>query len=88
MKPHLGRYDKAGIGADGKKDKQALQMGPIDLIIQSITDRSRRREKRMGLSWGDRMELPVGGYEFGMLAEGDRGKLSFRGTRYLGFQRQ
>ena len=49
MKPHLGRYDKAGIGADGKKDKQALQMGPIDLIIQSITDRSRRREKRMGL---------------------------------------
>ena len=37
---------------------------------------------------GDRMELPVGGYEFGMLAEGDRGKLSFQGTRYLGFQRQ
>ena len=37
---------------------------------------------------GDRMELPVGGYEFGMLAEGDRGKLSFQGARYLGFQRQ
>ena len=38
MKPHLGRYDKAGIEADGEMDKQALQMGLIDLIIQSITD--------------------------------------------------
>lgn len=27
------------------------------------------------------------GYEFGMLVEGDRGKLSFQGTRYLGFER-
>lgn len=37
---------------------------------------------------GDRMELQMDGYEFGMLAEGDHGKLSFQGTRYLGFQRQ
>ena len=35
----------------------------------------------------DRMELSVSGYDFGMLAEGDRGKLSFQGTRYLGFER-
>lgn len=32
MKPHLYGYDKAGIEADGKMDKQALQMGPIDLV--------------------------------------------------------
>ena len=37
---------------------------------------------------GDRMELPVTGSEYGMLAEGDRGQLSFQGTRYLGFERQ
>lgn len=37
---------------------------------------------------GDRMELRVQGHEYGMLAEGDRGALSFQGTRYLGFQRQ
>lgn len=37
---------------------------------------------------GDRMELPVSGPEYGMLAEGDRGRLTFQGTRYLGFERQ
>lgn len=36
---------------------------------------------------GDRMELGMDGPAFGMLAEGDRGKLTFQGTRYLGFQR-
>lgn len=36
---------------------------------------------------GDRMELSVSGDEYGMLAEGDMGKLKFQGTRYLGFER-
>lgn len=36
---------------------------------------------------GDRMELRLAGNEYGMLVEGDRGKLSFQGTRYLGFER-
>lgn len=36
---------------------------------------------------GDRMELEVKGAEYGMLVEGDVGKLSFQGTRYLSFQR-
>lgn len=37
---------------------------------------------------GDRMELHVAGHEYGLLVEGDRGNLSFQGTRYLGFERQ
>ena len=37
---------------------------------------------------GDRMEYSVKGSEYGMLVEGDTGKLTFQGTRYLGFQRQ
>ena len=37
---------------------------------------------------GDRMELNVAGHEYGMLIEGDHGKLTFQGTRYLGFERQ
>lgn len=37
---------------------------------------------------GDRMELSVGAEEYGMLVEGDVGKLSFQGTRFLGFSRQ
>lgn len=36
---------------------------------------------------GDRMEFAVGGTDFGMLAEGDHGNLSFQGTRYLSFER-
>lgn len=36
---------------------------------------------------GDRMELHVSGQEFGLLVEGDRGMLTFQGTRYLGFER-
>ena len=36
---------------------------------------------------GDRLELMVDGSEYGMLAEGDCGMLSFQGTRYLGFVR-
>ncbi len=36
---------------------------------------------------GDRMELHVSGSEFGMLVEGDVGRLTFQGTRYLGFER-
>ena len=37
---------------------------------------------------GDRMELEVDGSDYGMLVEGDIGKLMFQGTRYLGFERR
>jgi hypothetical protein len=37
---------------------------------------------------GDRFELNLRGGEYALLAEGDYGKLSFQGTRYLGFERQ
>lgn len=36
---------------------------------------------------GDRLEFCVGGREYGQLVEGDRGRLGFQGTRYLGFER-
>ena len=36
---------------------------------------------------GDRMELNVPSQEYGMLVEGDRGRLSFQGTRFLSFER-
>lgn len=37
---------------------------------------------------GDRMELQTSGNEYGLLAEGDVGKLVFQGTRYKSFQRK
>jgi hypothetical protein len=36
---------------------------------------------------GDRMELMIPVTEFGLLVEGDRGNLTFQGTRYLSFER-
>ena len=36
---------------------------------------------------GDRMELTVSGSDYGYLVEGDYGKLTFQGTRFLGFER-
>lgn len=37
---------------------------------------------------GDRIELSVSGSEYRQLVEGDQGKLTFQGTRYLGFERK
>lgn len=37
---------------------------------------------------GDRMEFSVSGQEFGLLVEGDIGKLTFQGTRYHKFERE
>lgn len=36
---------------------------------------------------GDRSEFRISGKEYGQLAEGDLGTLTFQGTRYLGFER-
>ncbi|WP_108670240.1 DUF2500 domain-containing protein [Peribacillus acanthi] len=37
---------------------------------------------------GDRMELTMEGNQYGLLAEGDTGILTFQGTRFLGFERK
>ena len=36
---------------------------------------------------GDRLELELQGHEYGLLVEGDQGKLTFQGSRYFGFER-
>lgn len=36
---------------------------------------------------GSRMEFAMNGTEYGMIVEGDHGKLTFQGTRYLSFTR-
>jgi len=37
---------------------------------------------------GDRMEFRVPDREYGMLCEGDIGRVTFQGTRYKGFERK
>ena len=36
---------------------------------------------------GDRMELHVAGHRYGLMVEGDKGRLTFQGTRFLDFER-
>lgn len=36
---------------------------------------------------GDRLEFKVNGEQYGMCSEGDSGKLTFQGIRYIGFER-
>ena len=36
---------------------------------------------------GDRLELQLQGHEYGLIVEGDRGNLTFQGSRYLSFER-
>lgn len=35
----------------------------------------------------DRLELKMNGSEFGMIVEGDNGKLTFQGNKFYGFER-
>lgn len=35
----------------------------------------------------DRMEFHIPGHEYGLIAEGDIGKLTFQGTRFINFER-
>ena len=37
---------------------------------------------------GDRMELRLSGQEYGLIVDGDRGLLTFQGTRFLSFERK
>ena len=71
-------------------------------VVTKRTDVSRRRHKGANghhhhtsttyyvtfeVESGDRMELQLDGSEYGLMVEGDKGKLSFQGTRFLGFER-
>ncbi len=76
----------------------------VDSIIVAKRTEVSRRHRRQGemdtysnvtsyyatfqFESGDRMELGMSGNEYGLLAEGDVGKVTFQGTRYLGFQRE
>ena len=73
------------------------------IVVTKRTDVSRRRHRGANghhhhhtsttyyatfeFESGDRMELQLEGFEYGLLVEGDKGKLSFQGTRFLGFER-
>ena len=68
----------------------------VEATVVAKRERTWRNQNHHGTTYyatfqvesGDRMELPMRGTDHGMLAEGDRGRLTFQGTRYQGFRRQ
>ena len=88
-----------GISEWNKNNKSPVLT--VNAIVVSKRDEYRRRRSSNShmhhtstyyyvtfeVESGDRMEFHVTGPEFGQLIEGDAGKLTFQGTRYLGFER-
>lgn len=55
--------------------------------IQHMSSSSTRYYVTFEVASGDRMEFEIQNTEYGLLVEHDTGKLTFQGTRYLGFER-
>ncbi|UQZ37069.1 DUF2500 domain-containing protein [Paenibacillus sp. PK3_47] len=81
-----------------RNNKAPLQTVPARIVSkrsevrqQAQEDTSSRTSTTYYLTFEDetglRTEFKVEGSEFGMSAEGDRGVLTYQGTRYRGFQR-
>lgn len=91
-----------GIGEWNKNNHSPKLTVPATVVAKRTNVTRRRRSGANGhhhhhtsttyyvtfeVESGDRMELHLTGSEYGLLVEGDKGKLSFQGTRYLGFER-
>ena len=84
------------VSAQKKNDSQPKLTVPAT-VISKRTDLYRRRNMGIGstvyfvtfqVQSGDRIELHLSGQEFGLLQEGDRGSLTFRGREFIGFTRE
>ncbi len=86
-----------GIGTWNRNNQSPRLMVDAVIVSKRMDVRHHRQANHSGSSTSyyvtfqveskDRMEFSVTGTEYGMLAEGDQGKLSFQGSRYLSFAR-
>ncbi len=58
-----------------------------DIMADTTSSTTTRYFVTFELENGKRLEFRVNDGEYGMLAEGDSGELTWQGTRYLGFER-
>ncbi|WP_409270105.1 DUF2500 domain-containing protein [Neobacillus sp. SCS-31] len=84
-----------GVGEWSNNNKQP-RLSAKGVVVSKRTEVSGGSGDSSASTWyyatfevesGDRMEFAVNGQEFGLLAEGDAGELTFQGTRYHGFTR-
>lgn len=92
-----------GIGQWQSNNNQPILIVPAKLVSKRINVSSHMHNDTDGVGHntssstdyyitfevesGSRMEFQIQGQEYGLLIEGDNGKLKFQGTRYLGFER-
>lgn len=90
-----------GIGQWSSNNKQPVLTVAAKLVAKrtNISRHSHNHDNNMHSSTsttyyatfevesGDRMEFHISGNEYGILVEGDVGKLTFQGTRYHSFER-
>jgi hypothetical protein len=89
------------VRQSAKNDQQPVLTVPAKLVTKRLDSTPSRSHERMNqtnrnftlyyvtfrVHSGDRMEFQIASEEYGLLAEGDEGQLTFQGTRYKGFQR-
>lgn len=84
-----------GIGQWAWNNEQPVQSRPARLVAKRTstsggggdTSVSTFYHATFEMDGGERQEFGLSGREYGLLAEGDRGTLTFQGTRYKGFAR-
>ena len=86
-------YNIISSGVKGiKNNNSPLLTVPAEVVSKRIHVRGEHSHTTFYATFevqsGDRMELSVDGTEYGLLVEQDLGLLSFKGTRYISFERQ
>ena len=85
-------------GKQWKKDNDSPRLTvPVTVVAKRHEDIRRRNGKHtthrtnyyatFQFESGDRLELELEGNEYGLIVEGDRGNLTFQGSRFLKFER-
>ena len=85
-------------GKQWKKDESSPRLTVPATVVAKRDDHRRRRNGNhtthrtyyyatFQFESGDRLELELQGHEYGLIVEGDRGKLTFQGSRFLSFER-
>ncbi len=79
-----------------KKDDASPRLSVAARVISRREEYHSRRDMRGWTQYfvtfevesGDRMELEMECEQYGMIVEGDQGRLTFQGTRFISFERR
>ena len=82
----------SGVKQGIKNNNSPLLTVPAEVVTKRISVHGDHSSTTYYVTFevqsGDRMEFTVGGTDYGKLVEQDLGLLSFKGTRYVSFERE